>query len=169
MEEKTLKEATVVFPVRDGKVVLGVKTRKIGMGCRNGYGGGVEEGDASIEAAALRELEQESGLVGAVADLDKVAVCHFTNTKSDGTTMVATVHIYILRAWTGEPRATEEMADPRWFSVDSLPLDAMMPADKDWVPRVLAGERLIVRASYGPFQKELLSPVTIAAVSKEML
>ena len=168
-EEKTLVEATVVFPVRDGQVLLAKKTRKIGAGCWNGYGGGIEEGDASIEATALRELEQESGLVGSASDLLKIALCYFSNTKSDGTQFVAKVHIYTLSDWTGEPRATEEMSDPTFFPLDALPLQEMMPADKDWVPRALRGETMIVRASYGPFQKELLSPVEISLVSKDLL
>ncbi len=43
-EEKTLLEATLVLCIdKDHNVLLGVKTRKIGKDCRNGYGGGVEK------------------------------------------------------------------------------------------------------------------------------
>ena len=109
----------------------------------------------------MRELEQESGLVGRAEDLSKIAVCYFTNTKSDGTQFVAKVHIYRLDAWEGEARATEEMAEPTFFPIDNLPYESMMLADKEWVPRALAGGNIVVHAAYGPFQKELLSPVVI--------
>jgi ADP-ribose pyrophosphatase YjhB (NUDIX family) len=164
MEEKTLFEATVTFPVRDGQVLLGMKMQKIGKDCWNGYGGGVEEGDESIESRALLELNQECGLIGSPSRLVKVAVCYFKNTKSDSTIFVAKVHIYLLHDWEGEPHATSEMDTPTLFPFAELPLDRMMPADRHWVPRVLAGERLRVRAHYGPFQKELLSIVEIDTV-----
>jgi 8-oxo-dGTP diphosphatase len=169
MEEKTLFEATVVFPVRGGKVLLARKLRKIGAGCWNGYGGGVEAGDASIEATALREFTEESGLACSAADLSKVAVCYFSNTKSDGTKFVAKVHVYLLSSWTGTPEATEEMGEPTFFPINALPLDEMMPADAAWLPRAILGETMIVRASYGPFQKELLASVEILPVPKEEL
>ena len=169
MEEKTLKEATVTFPVRDGQVLLGMKMRKIGAGCWNGYGGGVEQEDESIEATAIRELEDESKLVASKLQLSKVAVCYFTNMKSDSTTFVSKVHVYLFQVGTEEPVSTDEMTEPTFFPFDKLPLDAMMPADRYWVPRILAGECLIVRASYGPFQKKLLGPVHIRTATQEEL
>ncbi len=57
MEEKTLLNATVCLLVKDDEVMLGIKTKKIGAGCRNGYGGGIEP-DELIKEAAIRELEE---------------------------------------------------------------------------------------------------------------
>jgi len=45
----------------DGRVLLGRKTRKIGAGKWNGLGGRAEEFDASIEATARREVQEETG------------------------------------------------------------------------------------------------------------
>src|SRR3989344_638818 len=83
-EEKTLYLATLVYPVRDSEVLLATKTRKIGAGCLNGWGGGVDQGE-SIRASAAREFFEETG--GAKVnenELEKIGIVHFKNHKSDG-------------------------------------------------------------------------------------
>lgn len=164
-EEKTFGEATVVFPMREGKVLLARKTRKIGAGCWNGYGGVPNKGE-SLPECAVRELFEESGLRGATCDLQKIAIMDFHNTKSDGSSFVARVHFYTLRSWEGEYHETVEMADPTWFPIDSLPLDAMMPADRVYLPGALAGNKLIGTARYTPFQRELIGAVEVTTVTE---
>ncbi len=160
MEEKTLLEASLLFPVRDGRVHLALKKRKIGTGCWNGYGGGPEPEDGGdMRVTALRELLQEGRVVGDPHHLKKVATCYFMNEKTDGTAFTVKVHAYILSDWDGELQATEEMGAPKQFDVGNLPIESMMPADSYWIPRVLAGETGVVRAHYAPLQKELVGPV----------
>ncbi len=48
-----------------------------------------------------------------------------------------------------EPAETDEIR-PEWFPIASLPFDRMWDDGKDWLPRVLAGERLRAIFSYGP-------------------
>lgn len=164
MEEKTLINATAVFLVRERKVLLARKTRKIGKDCWNGYGGGIEN-DESVKEAAAREFQEEAG--GAIVspnNLEKIAVVDFHNTKSDGGTFVCRVHVFLAREWQGEASGTEEMATPTWFDVRNLPLGEMMPADKDWLPLALNGKKLITKAYLGPFQKEKLRETEIIFV-----
>ncbi len=163
IEEKTLLEATVCFPVRENEILLAKKTRKIGAGCWNGYGGGPDEGE-SLRDAAVRELFEECGLVASPDDLLKIAIMEFHNTKTDGSVFVARVHFYTLSVWSGNYRATEEMSDPTWFSKDNLPLDQMMPADRVFVPVALSGKKITGSAHYGPYQKELRGEVLFAEV-----
>ncbi len=163
--DKALAEASLVFVLNaDGHVLLARKTRHIGAGYWNGYGGGPEKiDDGDMFRTAIRELSQESGLAGRPQDLEQVAICYFNNTKANGRTFTCKVHVYLLRTWQGTPRWTEEMEDPRFFPIQDLPLSEMMPADRHWVPRVLAGETGIVWASYGPQQKELVGNVVFSA------
>lgn len=161
--EKVLPEATLCFLCRGDEVLLARKTRNIGAGCFNAYGGGPEEGE-TIEEAAVRELFQESKIKAAPQDLEKIAIVYFHNTKTDGVTFVCKVHVYILRKWEGEPEPTMEMIDPTWFKVVELPFEEMMLADPDWIPIALGGEKIIADAYYGPFQKELLGMTTIQRV-----
>lgn len=162
-EEKELKNATVCFLYREGKILLALKTNKIGKGKRNGYGGGVE--DESVLDCAVRELKEETGgVVASPDDLEQIAIVHFHNTKSDGKTFVCKVHFFLVHKWEGEVKETEEMIDPKWFSINDLPLDEMMPADKEWLPVALSGKKIIAKASLGPFQEKFLGDIEIIYV-----
>jgi len=163
-EEKILLDATVCFLIRGGQILLALKTKKIGQGCWNGYGGGIEPGE-SIRSATVRELFEESGVSALPSHLEKVAVIDFHNTKSDGTRFICRVHFFLLSRWTGDPKATEEMSEPTWFRESDLPLKEMMPADKIFIPALLAGKKIVGTAHYGPFQKELTQEPTFAEVS----
>lgn len=158
-EEKTLEDAVVVFPVREDQVLLAVKTRKIGMGCWNGYGGGIETEETS-EEAAIREVKMESGGVEAFpAALEKVAVMSIRNNKSDGSIFVCRLHYYFLYQWKGDFISTDEMYCPSWFSKNKMPYEDMMPADKYYLRFVLYGWKIIGQAEYGPFQQTLIGEV----------
>lgn len=158
--EKTLLHAVLVLPVEGEEVLLAVKTRNIGAGCWNGYGGGIEEGETPI-TASIRELFEESGLRVSAKHLEKVAIVDFHNTKSDGSVFVCRVHVFLATNCVGVVRETDEMRNPTWFTRDELPIDGMMPADRDWMPPVLVGKKLEAKAWYGPHQKEKLRPTEI--------
>ena len=161
--DKILLEATLVFLVREDAVLLPLKAQKIGAGCRNGYGGGIDAGETA-EQCVLRELSEEAGVHGDASALAKRAVIDFHNTTTDGGAFTCRCHVYLLTAWEGEPVESAEMLDPQWFTIAELPLAELMPADPYWLPPVLAGERVYGEAWYGPKQKTLLRPVTIASL-----
>ncbi len=163
-EEKVLLEATRCYLIRGEKVLLALKMKKIGAGFWNGYGGGIEPGE-NPQNTAIRELWEEAGIVTTTESLKKVAIVDFHNTKTDGTTFTCRVHVYVTRFWSGEPKATDEMATPTWFDLSKLPIDQMMPADRFWLPLALSGKRILAKASYGPFQKTLLEDVAIQEVA----
>lgn len=163
-EEKTLYLATLVFPVRDGKVLLGLKKKKIGAGRLNGWGGGVDPGE-TLRQCAVREFEEETGGVKiSPTDLCKVGIVHFKNHKTDGSVFVCTVHMYTISTWTGEIRETEEMGPPQWYSISDLASENLCPADPYWMPRMLSGEKGIAWAEFGPYQKDLIGDVIFQPV-----
>jgi ADP-ribose pyrophosphatase YjhB (NUDIX family) len=168
-KEKVLLNATVCLLVSEGKVLLALKMKKIGAGCWNGYGGGIRKGE-TVKQAAIRELREESGkkngnvfITTSARHLEKVAVIHFYNTKSDGQTFVCKVHFFIVRKWKGTAVTTDEMANPTFFDKSELP-EKMMPADRIFLPLILSGKKIIGSAKYGPFQKELLEDMIIEEV-----
>jgi len=163
-EEKILLNATLCFPIRDGKVLLGLKAKKIGQGRWNGYGGGID-GEETPEQSILRELLEEAKIEALPNSLEKVAIVDFHNNNSDGVAFICRVYVYFVYQWEGEPQETEEMLTPTWYGKDALPLDGMMLADREWLPVVLAGKKIIAEAHYGPFQKTLLGKVQLRCVN----
>ncbi len=165
MNEKKLLEATLGFLIKEGKIWLAIKTRNIGKDRWNGYGGGVEPEDKNLVGCLQRETKTESTVEINESSAEKVAIIDFHNTMSNGETFICKVHIYLVRDWHGIPQATEEMATPTNFEISKLPLDNMMPADKEWLPMILEGKKLIAEYYYGPFQKELTKERKIKFVS----
>ena len=159
-EEKMLLSATLCFLIRDEKILLALKTKKIGQGCWNGYGGGIDDGETPIQAM-LRELKEEAKVEALRKDTDKVAIIDFHNIKSDGVSFTCRVHVYLVYAWKGQAQSTEEMQQPTWFKKKLLPLENMMPADRQWLPIVLSGKKIMAEFHYGPFQKTLLGRAKI--------
>lgn len=170
-KEKVLAHATVCFLKRKGnEILLAIKKKNIGEGFWNGYGGGIKSGETPRQAAVreieeeTKEKEEEQGVIVLPEDLEKIAEIDFHNFKTDGGTFVCKVHFYLAEKWEGEPREGDEMKKPTWFSMDNLPLDEMMPADKKWLPVALSGKKVKASPKLGPFQKELLEDFEIIEV-----
>ncbi|MFA5985999.1 MAG: NUDIX domain-containing protein [Parcubacteria group bacterium] len=162
-EEKVLTDAVLCYLVKNDKVLLARKAKKIGEGCWSGYGGGIDGHETELQAV-IRETKEEGHLTLSEKFLEKVAIIDFHNTKSDGKIFICKVHVYLATKWSGEPKETEEMLSPTWFDRDHLPFDEMMPSDKEWFPQLLTGQKLIAKAYLGPFQKTSLGETEITYV-----
>jgi 8-oxo-dGTP pyrophosphatase MutT (NUDIX family) len=139
------KIATLVLPVRDGKVLLGLKVRKgadIGEQTVNGPGGKLDPGQ-TLESCAIAETQEETGITLLPEHLRQAGIVTFHN----GNRSVWEVHVYLAEGFGGEPIDTEEMvAGPGgwWYAIDQLPFERMLSSDREWMPRLLDGERLRV-------------------------
>ena len=114
------KLLTLVMPRQPGRVLLGLKKRGFGEGFFNGFGGKVEPTDASVRAAAARELLEEAGLSVECNDVAtfrrRGTLCfHF-----DDQPRPWRVAVYEATAWSGEPTESDEMA-PAWFAEADIP------------------------------------------------
>lgn len=137
------KKLTLCLIHQHPKVLLGMKKRGFGEGKWNGFGGKVTKGE-SIENAARREVQEECGVF--VQSLDKRGVVQFSSVETPEE--VLEVHIFKAEHFTGEPTETEEMR-PKWFSVDSIPFDAMWPDDVYWMPLLFAGKKFKGKFYFG--------------------
>jgi len=131
---------------RDGErqVLLGHKKTGLGRGKIVGLGGHVEPGESSAEAAA-REAKEESGIHVQVGDLKHVAYITFLFPVRPAWDM--TVDVFTTDEFSGEPAETSEIR-PEWFGRAALPLDRMWDDARQWLPRVLDGERLRATFTY---------------------
>lgn len=136
--ERPQTQATLCIPLKGDEVLLGMKKRGFGIGKYNGFGGKVKS-EETIEEAALREFQEESGLCSKLEHLLKVAEIDFYFPHKPEYDQ--TVHIYTISTFSGEPKETEEMAF-QWFNRKDIPYHQMWDDDKYWLPLVLEGKCL---------------------------
>ncbi len=150
------KVLTLAIVVRHSNICLGYKKRGFGRGWYNGFGGKVKPGEGVL-AAAQRELEEEAG-VSALAWEPRGTLTFTFAQQPDA----LTVHVFTASGLTGEPLETGEMR-PEWFALTQVPYDQMWPADRHWLPVVLAGKSVTARFHYADEQTLLQYEVRVAA------
>lgn len=163
-KEKILPKATLGFIIQKNKVWLATKTRNIGKGKLNGYGGGFKDGETS-EKCLKRELRGETKRQIPIKYYEKVAIIYFHNKTEEGIRFVCEVDVYLIKGYKGTPKGTKEMKDPKKFLISRLPYKKLMPADKKWLPIILAGNKLVAHFYYGPHQKKLIQESKIKIVT----
>ena len=127
------EEATLLFVIRGGRVLLIHKKRGLGAGKINGPGGRIEPGETALECA-VRETREELGI--AVHDAVHAGQLNFQFV--DGFSIRG--EVFRAADFSGEPVETDE-AIPEWFGLDALPYDRMWEDDAVWMPWLLAGRR----------------------------
>ncbi|MEE2757944.1 MAG: 8-oxo-dGTP diphosphatase [Myxococcota bacterium] len=126
------ESATLLFVIRNQRVLLIRKKRGLGEGKINAPGGRLEPGETAL-ACAVREVQEE--LCIAVRDAEYSGELNFQFTNGYG------LHVTVFRAgnFDGEPTETDE-AKPIWYDVDKIPFDEMWADDVMWMPALLAGK-----------------------------
>ena len=134
----TPKERGVLcFIVQDGQVLLILKKRGLGGGKVNAPGGKIEPGEHPRDAA-IRETQEEVGVTPHDPQLHGELFFQFT----DGYSLYCLV--FLARGCTGTAVETSE-AVPLWTPVDAIPFEKMWADDREWLPKLLAGERFTGR------------------------
>ncbi|MEM4726596.1 MAG: NUDIX hydrolase [Nitrososphaerales archaeon] len=77
-------------------------------------GGHVDTSDSSKEITALRELKEEMGVTG--RNPQKIWSGKLNGNETD---------VFLVESWTGEPRSTDEIKNPRWFDPEDIPWDEL--------------------------------------------
>lgn len=149
---------TLLFFIKDGKILLAMKKRGFGAGKWNGVGGKIEAGE-TIEDALVRESVEEVSMKPLswtkVAELDFIQ-----DAETDPWHMY--VHAYLSEEWEGEPTESEEMK-PQWYDLDAIPYEVMWEDDKYWLPQVLEGKRLQGKFVFDHNDKMIQHEITVVA------
>ena len=131
---QAVHQATLLFVLQNGKVLLIRKKRGLGAGKINGPGGKLEPNETP-QQCAHRELQEE--LCVSVSHSENRGRLRFQFTDNYS----IDVQVFVANTFVGTPAETEE-AVPLWFDVDKIPYEEMWEDDRIWLPRVLAGERV---------------------------
>ncbi|MGO4689383.1 8-oxo-dGTP diphosphatase [Glaciibacter sp. 2TAF33] len=142
-----LPQVCVCYLVRRGphgrrQVLLGRKKKGLGAGNIVGLGGKLEPGESAADAA-VREIEEESGLVVQASALTSLGLLTYLFPHREAWSQESSV--FVCTEWTGTPRESDEL-NPEWFDVDTLPVDEMWDDARHWLPGVLTG--VPVRATF---------------------
>lgn len=145
-----LRQATLVFLIKNNQILLAMKKRGFAAGKWNGAGGKPTPEDKNIEATAKREMYEETKVKP--KKLKKVAVLNFYfPDRSDWSQQVI---VFLTSNWIGTPTETEEMA-PKWFNMNEIPFSQMWDDDILWLPLVLKGKIIEADFLIGENQKML--------------
>lgn len=121
--------ATLMFVVRDGRILLIEKKRGLGAGKINGPGGKIEPGETPLQAV-VRECQEELHITPLAPR--KLGELWFVMSICPD----ILCHVYRADGFTGTPTETEE-AKPLWTALDSIPYQRMWADDQVWLPILL--------------------------------
>lgn len=138
-----MKQATLLFLLKDNQILLAMKKRGFGQGRWNGVGGKPKENENILDTA-IRETQEEIGVIP--ENISQVATLDFYfQNKPEWNQQVL---VFITNDWEGEPSESEEMK-PQWFDIDKIPFESMWPDDQFWLPQILSGKKIQAKFTFG--------------------
>ena len=129
--------ATILFVIKDGRILLIEKKRGLGAGKINGPGGKIDPGETPLEAA-IRETQEELCITPHAPR--KLGELRFS--MSDCPDILC--HVYRADDFSGTPTETDE-AVPVWTALDAIPYPRMWADDQHWLPLLLEEQSFLGR------------------------
>lgn len=102
-------QAAAVIVMNDNNQILLGRHSTGGMAFPGGH---MDMADGSKEITALRELKEEAGITG--RNPQKVWSGKLNGNHCD---------VFLIESFTGEPKSTKELKEPRWFDAEDIPWD----------------------------------------------
>ena len=121
--------ATLMFIVKDGRILLIEKKRGLGAGKINGPGGKIDPGETALQAV-IRETREELH----ITPLNPRKLGELWFNMSDFPDILC--HVYRADDHEGVPTETDEAA-PVWTAVNAIPYHRMWEDDRHWLPLLL--------------------------------
>jgi 8-oxo-dGTP diphosphatase len=135
LNPKDTIRAVLCYLKRGNEYLLLLKAKdKFGGGFWNAPGGKIEPGE-SAEAAAIREVKEETSLT--ISRLKKAGYLEFYfGSGKEKPDWVA--EVFTTTNFSGTVKESDE-GRLEWFSQDKLPIDNMWEDDRYWLPLLLEG------------------------------
>lgn len=147
-----MKLGTLLFLFdQRGRVLLGLKKAGFGAGKWNGFGGKIMPGE-NKEAAAVREMFEESGLAVESKELKLVSEVDFYFAGNHA----FRVFVFFAWKWSGQEIETKEMK-PQWFRLIDVPYQEMWAGDSKWLSLVFAGQKIRARIDFDETGNQLIN------------
>jgi len=127
------------------QVLLGRKKKGLGLGNIVGLGGKLEPGESALDAA-VREVEEESGLIVSADALTAMGVLTYLFPHKPAWSQRS--NVFVTDRFSGTPRESDEL-NPVWFTIADLPVDEMWDDARHWLPGVLAGVPVAATFTFG--------------------
>lgn len=129
--------ATILFIVKDEKILLIEKKRGLGAGKINGPGGKIDLGETELQAA-IRETQEELHVTPSAPR--KLGELQFSMSDHPD------IHCHVYRSddYSGTPTETDE-AVPVWTSIREIPYHRMWEDDRYWLPLLLEEQAFLGR------------------------
>ncbi len=149
---------TLGFLFKNGKIILAKKKRKFGVDKWNGYGGVVEENETKIECL-VREIKEECGVV---IELEKCKELGFVDFEFEGKgERNMKVYMYRVDEFSGKPKESEEMGEPKEFDINKIPYHEMIIGDEKFMPFIIEGKKFKGRIVFSENGERLLECVIV--------
>ena len=108
--------------------------------CKLGF---INAGEKPKEAA-VRELYDSVKIRAYEKDLEQAGVMNLFTLRPDGVReRTLTITIFICENFQGVPHMTSGFK-PRWFNLSSIPYNDMFEDTKEWLGRVMSGEKVVI-------------------------
>lgn len=138
-----MHEATACHLLRgDGEnreMLLGQRAPTLFCGGRwAGPGGKLDKGER-IPIGLRREVREEIKVNIDLKTAIHFATVDFYHPYCGSHKLEWRVYFFRAFAWKGEPQTSGEIVDLKWFPINSLPYEKMMPGHESWLPMTMNG------------------------------
>ena len=130
-------QATLMFVVKEGRILLIEKKRGLGAGKINGPGGKLDPGETPFQCV-MRETREELH----IAPIAPRKLGELWFSMSDHPDLRC--HVYRADDHSGCPTETIE-ATPLWTGIEAIPYHRMWEDDQHWLPLLLAEQPFLGR------------------------
>jgi 8-oxo-dGTP pyrophosphatase MutT (NUDIX family) len=133
------------------------KRKRVGAGLWVPPGGGTEAFDKSQKHAAQRELREETALQYPLRSFQKVGVLKGYNGSADELLWLVHLYLVIKNSDKQHPVAGDNVLKLKWFPTSRLPFKRMLTGDRDWIPRIIKGDKLMIQIVFNKDESDVKS------------